>query len=71
MVQRGEIEKLKRMIADYPLVVSRSVGMICAKNKLMGTCLHFSKAKKLIFNGRLGDKKIKREVSYFRMVFCR
>lgn len=71
MIQQGSMARVEQMVAQYPTMVSTSISMTGCKGKVEGTILHVSKSKKVIYNAKFGEKKMKKETSYFRMVFCR
>jgi len=70
-LSRGQLDKAVNSVSTYQEVLSSTVTTGGAKIRLSGTVLHISKMKKLGFAKPFGDKKSKREVSYFRLIFCR
>ena len=72
MVQEGKFNEIESLIYRYPTIVSTSASVTGQKSKVLGTVLHVSKGKKITYNMKtVGDKKIKKETAYYRMVFCR
>jgi hypothetical protein len=71
MAANKDEKGIVRIVKDYRTIASTSVTYFGGQAKVLGTVLHVSKGKKLTFTGRVADKKIKREISYYRMVFCR
>jgi len=71
MVQRKELQKVVAIVQTYKTLVSSSVSTTGELAKVLGTVLHVSKAKKVSFTAKIGEKKMKRDVAYYRMMFCR
>ena len=67
--------KLQDAIASvdrHETVFSWEVAVGTRKNeKLIGTVLHISKGKKLSFVYTVAGKKMKRDTTYHRLIFCR
>ena len=72
-LKKGRRDDALAFARQHRVVVSGSVetgesGLV----RLLGTVLHVSKGKKLsIAKSTTGDKKQRRDVNYFRLVFCR
>ena len=71
MVANKEIPAVKAIITNYKNVVSTAVQPIGGIAKVIGIVMHISKSKKMSYSGKIGEKKIKKEIAYYRMVFCR
>ena len=71
MICMGQKDKVVTMISNYAETVSSTVSSTGKLSKVLGTTIHISKGKKISFVGKLGDKRVKREMAYFRMVFLR
>ena len=72
-LSRGELQKAQMLVANCSVIDSGNATVGADNVKLLGMILHISKAKKVVATATLfgGKKKVKKEVSYFRMVFCR
>jgi hypothetical protein len=51
-------------------VTVASVEFVMQKVAVSSTILHMANAKKLVYNRVVGDKKARKEASYFRIVFA-
>jgi hypothetical protein len=54
-----------------PILSSFNVNIYGNAGKVIGTVLHVSKCKKIPIKQAFGDKKVKVEKPYFRLVICR
>jgi hypothetical protein len=70
-LSRGELTKAEMLVANYKIIVSGNATVGADNVTLFGMVLHVSKGKKVAMARSVGDKKVKRDVSYYRMVFCR
>lgn len=70
-LSRGELQKAEMLVGDYTVITSGNATVGADNVKLLGMILHVSKAKKVAMARSVGEKKVKRDVSYYRMVFCR
>lgn len=71
LLKKGRVDEARASVEGYRHVISASVGNNAEKCVLHGTVLHVSKSKKVGFFGKMGEKRTKKEVTYFRLVFCR
>jgi hypothetical protein len=71
MIQQGDVNRVEEMIANYEQTVSSLVSSSAKQSIVKGTVLHISKSKTVAMTTKLATKTSRREVSYFRMVFCR
>ena len=73
-VKKGRHADALRVVANYQKVTSSSVSIDGDKNKVLGYVLHVSKGKKMsVTTVKTGnyEKRLKHEVIYHRLVFCR
>lgn len=68
----GRRDEVVNAIEQWPVIFSPDV-TTCAEDdqKLFGTVVHISKAKKVSVASKSADKKAKREMAYHRLVFVR
>ena len=72
-IRSGKLTEAKALVRDWPIVHSGDITMQGGtKTKLNGTILHISKGKKVHMLTKYGnEKRVKKEVSYYRLVFLR
>jgi hypothetical protein len=72
LIRAGKMDDAATMVEQWPVVVSSHVTMYGGERcKLLGTVLHVSKAKKLNVASKGGEKKMKRDLAYHRLLFVR
>lgn len=71
-VRKGNLDLADAVVENYSILTSHEVepgGR--GRSKVAGTVLHVSKASSFALSKRVGEKKIKRPVTNYRLVFCR
>ena len=72
LVRNGKLAEANQVIDTWPIVLSTNVSFSGVERvKVLGTVLHVSKTKKLQYVRTVGEKKMKKEANYHRLVFCR
>jgi hypothetical protein len=73
LLAQKRVEDAMKYIDGYQNVVSSVlVPSSGARRLIQGTVLHIAKSKKLSFSTRSnGEKKLKRDGNYLRLIFCR
>jgi hypothetical protein len=71
MIQQGRTDDVRDMISTYRNLVSGNVTVNGRKSKVLGTVLHIAKAKRFSMQTKVGEKRVKRDVNYFRLIFLR
>ena len=72
LVRNGKLAEANQLIDTWPIVLSTNVSFSGVERvKVLGTVLHVSKTKKFQYVRTVGEKKMKKEANYHRLVFCR
>ena len=71
LIQKGKTDNALIAVANFTILLSNTV-YLSGSNKtiIKGMVLHVAKSKKVLISKSLGDK-IKKEIPYHRLVFCR
>lgn len=72
LIKKQRYNEVELRTADYQLLTSHEV-QACgtSKTKVVGMVLHVSKASNFALSKKIGEKKVKRPVTNYRLVFCR
>ena len=72
LIKKGRLAEADKVIENYRVMSSHEISAGGAsKSKVYGQILHISKAASVSVAKKFGDKKIKRQMANYRLVFCR
>jgi predicted transcriptional regulator YdeE len=74
LLKKNRVDEIQRELSLLKEEQSTSITISGAKSKVIGLTMHVSKAKKMHVSAvskGVGDKRLKRELTYHRLVFCR
>ena len=72
LIKKGRLVEADRLIENHRVLSSHEITAGGAsKSKVYGLILHISKVASVNLAKKFGDKKIKRLMTNYRLVFCR